>query len=433
MNTVDPREHAGRVSGMFGRIAGWYDFLNHFLSLGQDIVWRRKLVAAVKRGSKGVFLDLAAGTMDVTRELLRRNPRSQVVAVDFARPMLEKGAPKLGSGKYRTQAVEADGRSIPMAEKSVDSVTIAFGIRNIKPREEAYAEILRVLEPGGRLAILEFGSSRRPIMKGLYNFYLNTLLPAVGKVVSGDSEAYRYLAETIGEFPTPEELELELRRAGFVNVAHESLTFGIVNIHIAEKRLHEGDTFILGGKSETPASESKPKKKPVRSAARSAAPAEEAQPEPAKQDAAQGASNLSAALNAFEKASASAEKQKAKKKGAGKGAGKKASKKSETGTSGAAKKATAKKTAAKKTPAKTKSAAKTEAGKSTAKSTKKATASKAKSKTASKDSEKSTAKKPAAKKTAAKKAAPKKRTAAKKKTAAKSPAKKKTASKTDKK
>lgn len=421
MSKVDPKEHAGRVSGMFGRIAGWYDFLNHFLSLGQDIIWRKKLVASVKPGTKGVFLDLAAGTMDVTRELLGKYKQSDVVAVDFSRPMLEKGRTKVSLGKYRTQAIEADGRKIPLADESVDAVTIAFGIRNIKPREEAYAEIMRVLAPGGRLAILEFGSSKRPIMKGLYNFYLNTLLPGVGKLVSGDSEAYRYLAETIGEFPTPEDLEGELENNGFVNVTHESLTYGIVNIHVAEKRLFTGDTFVLGGKEKAePAPEPKPKKIAAQRTVTLAEKAKEEAPAPPEkgEGAAQGASNLSAAMSAFEKAEK--EQPKPKKKAAAK----KAPAKKAAPKKAAAKKTTAKKAAPKKAAEKT--AAKKVAPKKTAakKSEAKAEEKDADPKKKAAPKKKAPAKKAAAKKTTAKKAAPKKKAAAKKTTKKKAAPKK---------
>lgn len=228
--------HARRVSGMFGRIARWYDFLNHFLSLGQDIVWRRRLVSKVRPGPTGRVLDLAAGTMDVTIEILRRHPDMRVLAMDFALPMLARGNEKLQrKGLAGVLPAAADGRMLPLPDASVDCVTIAFGIRNIRPRAEAHAEILRVLAPGGRLCILEFGSSKRPIWKGLYNLYLNHILPMAGRVVSGDSEAYRYLAETIGEFPPPRELADELMEAGFAKVGWQPLMSGIVNIHVADK------------------------------------------------------------------------------------------------------------------------------------------------------------------------------------------------------
>jgi demethylmenaquinone methyltransferase/2-methoxy-6-polyprenyl-1,4-benzoquinol methylase len=317
MPDIDPREQPGRVSGMFGRIAGWYDFLNHFLSLGMDILWRKRLVDAVEPGATGRFLDLAAGTLDVTRELKRRHPRCRVLALDFARPMLEKGLPKIEGCKYDVQPVLADGRALPLAAQSVDGATIAFGIRNIRPREAAYAEILRVLAPGGRLAILEFGSSRRPIWKGVYNFYLHRLLPLVGRVVSGDATAYSYLAETIADFPTATELEDELRAAGFVNVSHRPMLSGIVNIHVGERRRFEGDTFVVGAaRAETagpgPARPAAPRPAP-RPAAPAAAKAEpasavaESAPEPCGVETA--AANTASGLKAMEAALAAQPKQ----------------------------------------------------------------------------------------------------------------------------
>jgi demethylmenaquinone methyltransferase/2-methoxy-6-polyprenyl-1,4-benzoquinol methylase len=222
---------------MFGRIAGWYDFLNHALSLGMDLWWRYLLVRCVRRGPTGRVLDLAAGTLDVTCEILRQHPWASVLALDFSRPMLAKGRPKLARRGRAARAlpVLADGRRLPLPDSCVDAVTIAFGIRNILPRSEAYAEILRVLAPGGRLCILEFGSGKRKVWKGMYNFYLHRVLPLLGRVFSGDAKAYTYLADTIAAFPEPGELAAELARAGFARVSWRPMLSGIVAIHLAEK------------------------------------------------------------------------------------------------------------------------------------------------------------------------------------------------------
>lgn len=229
-------DHARRVSSMFGRIAGPYDFLNHALSMGQDYRWRRALVEMIEPGPTGKVLDLAAGTMDVSLEVRRRRPGMGVIAADFALPMLAKGRDKAaGRGVDRTWPVLADGRSLPLADDCVDAATIAFGIRNIKPREEAFKELLRVLAPGGRLLILEFGSARRPIMKGIYNIYLQRILPLIGGLFSGEREAYSYLARTISDFPHAENLAGEIAQAGFTEVDFRPLSFGIVNIHSGRK------------------------------------------------------------------------------------------------------------------------------------------------------------------------------------------------------
>jgi len=305
----DPRDQAGYVSGMFGRISGWYDFLNHFLSLGMDILWRRKLVKAVRPGPTGRFLDLAAGTMDVTRELKRLHPDARILAMDFSLPMLERGRPKLAAFGNDVLPVLADGRLLPLADQSVDAVTIAFGIRNIRPRSAAYAEILRTLAPGGRLAILEFGSSNRPIWKGLYNFYLNTLLPLVGRVVSKDRQAYKYLAETIADFPTAPALEEELREAGFVNLTHEELLSGIVNIHVAERRFFDGQTFVVGARPGPVPKQARASRAPKPPATDNTAPSADARADAeaeAQAETGQGATrraaNLEAGLRAMDKA-----------------------------------------------------------------------------------------------------------------------------------
>lgn len=230
-------EHGKRVADMFGRIAGWYDFLNHALSGGQDIYWRYRLARAARPEPGGMVLDLAAGTMDVSVELLRQYPDCKVAALDFTLPMLENGkAKKLRNGREeRIFPVQADGRNLPLPDECMAAATIAFGIRNILPRAEAYAEFLRVLKPGARLCILEFGTGSKRVWKGLYNFYLDKVLPFIGDRISGDPVAYRYLAETIKTFPDERALGLELLEAGFERVYNVPMMSGIVYLHVAEK------------------------------------------------------------------------------------------------------------------------------------------------------------------------------------------------------
>ena len=246
-------EHGKRVADMFGRIAGWYDFLNHALSAGQDIYWRYRLAKAARPDKGGMILDLAAGTMDVSVELLRQYPDSRVAALDFSLPMLENGkAKKLKAGREdRIYPVQADGRSLPLPDECMSAATIAFGIRNILPREEAYAEFYRVLKPGSRLCILEFGTGSKRVWKGVYNFYLDKLLPFIGDRISGDPGAYRYLAETIKSFPDERALGNELLAAGFERVYNVPMMSGIVYLHVAEKTCRtgfgEGKRFKEGG------------------------------------------------------------------------------------------------------------------------------------------------------------------------------------------
>lgn len=237
ISQTDQAQRTDPVAAMFGRIAPFYDLLNHSLSIGQDIRWRRKLVDAVAPPPNGLVLDLAAGTLDVTVALRRRWPQLTVAALDFTRPMLARGLKRKLTRPLavRVAAVQADGRALPLPDACLDGATIAFGIRNIRPREACYAEVLRCLKPGARFCILEFGTGRKRIWRGLYNFYLNRVLPGIGRLVSHDPKAYRYLADTIREFPAEDELATELLDAGFKDVYHRPLTSGIVFLHVASK------------------------------------------------------------------------------------------------------------------------------------------------------------------------------------------------------
>lgn len=378
---------------MFGRIAGWYDFLNHFLSLGQDIYWRHRLVRMLRPGPTGRVLDLAAGTLDVSLEIKRQFPKSKVLSLDFTEAMLQKGQTKLKTDSGRDiQPVLADGRTLPLPTACVDNVTIAFGIRNIRPRMDAYREMYRVLVPGGRMCILEFGSGQNKIWKGLYNVYLDKILPSLGKIFSGDKDAYTYLAETIDGFPVASELVSEITEAGFERVFYVPLLSGIVNIHVAEKSIN----------AEIPVDEETPE-------------------EPfSTEDIELASEGLAAGLAAYEKAieqdtpKKTAAKKKAPAKKAAPKPKKPAAKKAAPKKAAPKKKAssTAKSSTAKKSAVKKSSAAKSEK-KGEAKPAKKSTAKKkTTAKASSSTSAKSTAKKTAAKKTS-KKAATKKATASK--------------------
>ena len=226
-----------RVAGMFGRVARSYDLLNHVLSAGLDILWRRAMVRALLAPGlpQGPLLDLAAGTLDVSIQIAARTPR-RILAADPCQPMLTQGQAKLtGANRDRIHPILADGLCLPLPDSRVAGATIAFGIRNIRPRPEAFAELARVIRPGGRLVVLEFGTGKRRLWGGLYNFYLRRILPVIGRLVSGDDEAYRYLAATIREFPDEERLAEEMVQAGFANVSFRAMAGGIVFLHAGVK------------------------------------------------------------------------------------------------------------------------------------------------------------------------------------------------------
>jgi len=218
------------IAQMFTRISPWYDFLNHFLSFGIDIYWRKKLIQAIpKKKNLCTFLDLATGTMDVVREIEKKYPEARIIGLDLSYKMLYIGKKK--SFNTKVLPLCANGKKLPIASNSIDVATISFGIRNINPRNKVYEEVLRVLKPGGIFLILEFASAKKQILFGLYNLYLSYLLPLIGNFISKDKGAYKYLRDTIKKFPLAHELKQELLKAGFKKVNYKSLTGGIAFIY----------------------------------------------------------------------------------------------------------------------------------------------------------------------------------------------------------
>lgn len=225
----------GYVRGLFNRIAPRYDLLNHVLSSGIDIWWRRQAVRRLATVSPATVLDVATGTGDCALEAARLlSPRS-VVGVDVAENMLELGeekAKRRGLDRivsFRKGAAEA----LPFADASFDAVLSAFGVRNFSDLDAGLREMRRVLRPGGAVVILEFSRPRSFPVKQLYQAYSRTLLPAIGGWVSRDREAYRYLPSTIGEFPDGEEFLQHLRAAGFQSARRHPMTFRIATAYDA--------------------------------------------------------------------------------------------------------------------------------------------------------------------------------------------------------
>jgi demethylmenaquinone methyltransferase/2-methoxy-6-polyprenyl-1,4-benzoquinol methylase len=218
---------------MFGRIAGRYDLLNHLLSGNVDKRWRR-LVARTLRPSlvEGArVLDVACGTGDLALALASAGA-GVVVGLDFCRPMLEIARRKAAVESSRPPLfVEGDALRLPFADESFDVVTIAFGLRNLAGVEEGLRELLRVLRPGGRAAVLEFSSPVVPGFRALFRFYFARVLPRVGGLVSGSRGAYEYLPDSVSRFPDQERLAGLMREAGFREVEYRNLTGGIAALH----------------------------------------------------------------------------------------------------------------------------------------------------------------------------------------------------------
>ena len=227
-----------RISGMFDAIAPRYDLLNTVLSAGLDRYWRRVAIRSLAFTGRETLLDVCTGTGDVALAAVRvtRGAR-RAIGIDFAGAMLSRARSKAGETGVgdRVQLVRGDAMQLPMPDASVDGVTIAFGIRNVIKPEAACAEFRRVLKPGGRLAILEFGLPVVSAVRPLYLWYFRHVLPHIGRAVSRHDAAYSYLPASVGEFPFGEAFAAKLRGEGFNNVRSRPLSFGIVYLYTAEK------------------------------------------------------------------------------------------------------------------------------------------------------------------------------------------------------
>ena len=233
----NPEEKKQFVKEKFSAISPKYDLLNSVLSFQVDRYWRWVTTRQLRDFPQGMVLDLCAGTLPLSLELTRQARERQVLAVDFCEGMLRTGVASLPDDQRRQRItpVCGDGEEIPAASGSFWGITIAFGIRNLGNAAKGLSEMLRVLKPGGKLLILEFSRPRNFLIKPLYNFYLNRVLPKVAGLVSGDKEAYEYLASSIAAFYEPTELMRMMEQAGFSRVYRRPMTFGIVTLYVGIK------------------------------------------------------------------------------------------------------------------------------------------------------------------------------------------------------
>lgn len=229
--------HSNAVREMFSGIAGKYDFLNHFLSANVDKRWRRKVADELQdilADPDAVVLDVACGTGDLSIEL-DRNSRARVIGTDFCRPMLVIAAEKAAISRRNIPFIESDALDLSFPDEAFDTVTIAFGLRNLANLKDGISELRRVLKPGGKLAILEFSSPVVPGFRQAFNFYFSHILPLLGGVVSGSRRAYEYLPDSVSKFPDQKRLASLLESSGFRDVAFRNLTGGIAALHTGVK------------------------------------------------------------------------------------------------------------------------------------------------------------------------------------------------------
>lgn len=226
-----------QVADMFNNIAGKYDFLNHFLSLGIDKGWRKKAIAEIAKVKPQTILDVATGTADLAIAASKLRPE-KITGVDIANQMLEVGRKKIADiGLSNIITLQnGDSESMPFADNSFDAVTCAYGVRNFEHLEAGLKEMNRVMRTGGKLAILEFSHPKQFPVKQLYKFYFKYILPALGKIVSKHSSAYTYLPESVMAFPEGKVFCETLQRCGFVDATARPLTFGITTLYTATKK-----------------------------------------------------------------------------------------------------------------------------------------------------------------------------------------------------
>lgn len=235
----DKRSKTTQVREMFDHIAPAYDFMNRAMTLGIDRWWRRVAVKRVKRHNPKYILDVATGTGDLAIRMARRVDPIAITAVDLSDNMLERGRRKAAEADLADviKFYNADCLRLPLPDESFDCVTVAFGVRNFENLLGGYSEILRVLKPGGMVCVLELSTPRGRIVRPLYDFYSQRVIPTLGRLVSSDTRAYSYLPESIAAVPQGEEMLRLMESAGFTDTQYRPLTFGTCTLYTAHKPL----------------------------------------------------------------------------------------------------------------------------------------------------------------------------------------------------
>ncbi|WP_251972250.1 bifunctional demethylmenaquinone methyltransferase/2-methoxy-6-polyprenyl-1,4-benzoquinol methylase UbiE [Sphaerotilus microaerophilus] len=233
--TVEEDQKASMVRGVFDSVASRYDVMNDVMSVGLHRVWKAYTIAVsgVREGQR--VLDIAAGTGDLTRAFARKvGPQGCVVHTDINEAMLRTGRDRLIDEGLALPTVICDAEKLPFPEAHFDIVSVAFGLRNMTHKDQALREMCRVLRPGGKLLVLEFSRVAKPLEK-IYDWYSFSVLPKMGKMITGDAESYRYLAESIRMHPGQQELKALMKESGFGHVDVHNLSAGVVALHVGLK------------------------------------------------------------------------------------------------------------------------------------------------------------------------------------------------------
>jgi len=237
--TIFATDKKKNVRAMFDRIAFRYDFLNHFLSLGIDRYWRNKSVKQLKNISPKKILDIATGTGDFAVCSFHKLHPEHLTGIDISEEMLEFGRKKLKKKKLDNYItlITGDSEAMPFDDQSFEAITVGFGVRNFEDLMAGLREMFRVLQPNGRVVILEFSKPGIFPVKQLYHFYFRFILPLLGRIISKDKTAYTYLHDSVLAFPDRDDFIKLLNDAGFSNTRFISLSFGIASIYVGDKML----------------------------------------------------------------------------------------------------------------------------------------------------------------------------------------------------
>lgn len=229
-------EKKEQVAEMFNNISPKYDFLNRFLSLGIDILWRKKAIKILQKYQPKTIIDIATGTGDFAVEAMSLKPK-KIIGIDISEGMLQIGQKKIDRKKL-TEIISleyGDSENLNFENNYFDAATAGFGVRNFQDLEKGLVEINRVLKPNGVAVILEFSQPEKFPIKQLYNFYFKNILPFIGKTVSKDTSAYTYLPESVGEFPYGEKFIEIMKNCNFKTVTQKRVSFGIATIYVGIK------------------------------------------------------------------------------------------------------------------------------------------------------------------------------------------------------
>ena len=226
-----------QVENMFDKIAFRYDFLNRFLSAGIDVGWRKKAIRQLVSSHPQKILDVATGTGDFAITSYEILKPEKITGIDISEGMLEIGRKKIEKAglQKNIELLKGDSEAILFDDDTFDAVTVAFGVRNFENLEKGLSEIRRVLKPGGKLIVLEFTKPSAPVIKQVYNFYMNTITPKIGKIIAKNNDAYQYLNDSVLQFPEKESFIHILNQSNYRHAFYKTLTLGICSIYCAEK------------------------------------------------------------------------------------------------------------------------------------------------------------------------------------------------------